>query len=638
MVARGVGAAGPVLLACRQWDPRGLARRLPSLGAGAWRSAPLLPWRVKCPGRVCATLAAGSGGSDGYLVSRFPLPAPRVLRCVWRAVPSGCPLPSLAGMPFHAVCAFRGLEPVALLVFPACPLCVCAPALPWRPPPPLPWLVWRAHLARSRCWALVGPFHAVRAPPRVLPRSRALFGLLGRGGGSPVSPLPGLGLCAPVGRFCASGAPVGVGLGGGGLCAVPPEFGAGGACGMGVRLASVCSSAFPAQATKRVSLASLWPWRAWLPYRSRSCSFAVSGRGPCSALARWRGFACSSWFLRERAAWGVAAGPALASLSGAAVLPGGRGDHPLCLGGVGAGAPAACGPVEGVGPWPPCSLSGGGGVRLPTQPPFRRQRIPPWRTRSVGVVGQPRAPGAACRRRASLAGGGGLGGEAARVPPPPEAPTDPARPSALPERATLRASLAMFWSWGRGPHTCPVRRRVPPLGVARTSFWRAGTGSPARCGGGRGGARPADAAVSPPGRHGPFSGRGDVPSALGGAEGRRPRGPQAGGGAGGRGGGGGGAPRYPAPLPRGVACGPRPCHPSSPARPPGVYTCSPGCWAAVGAKRGPVGRRWVSVAGEGGGRSPCPGPLPRPPQASFRVGCFVCAFLGAAIPLPVGSG
>ena len=38
MVPRGAGAAGPVLLACRQWDPLRLARRLPSLGVGAWRS------------------------------------------------------------------------------------------------------------------------------------------------------------------------------------------------------------------------------------------------------------------------------------------------------------------------------------------------------------------------------------------------------------------------------------------------------------------------------------------------------------------------------------------------------------------------------------------------------------------------
>ena len=130
-----------MLLACRQWDPLGLARRLPSLGVRAWRSAPLLPWRVQCPVRVWAALAAGSGSSGWYLVlclSRFPLPALRVPRCVWRAVPSGCPLPLLAGTPFHVVCAFRELGPVALLVVPTCPLRVCALALPWRPlSPPL---------------------------------------------------------------------------------------------------------------------------------------------------------------------------------------------------------------------------------------------------------------------------------------------------------------------------------------------------------------------------------------------------------------------------------------------------------------------------------------------------------------------
>ena len=71
-----------------------------------------------------------------------PFPPPRVPRCVLRAVPSGCPLPSLAGTPFHAVCAFRELGPVALVVFPACPLCVCALALPRSPLPPPPSPGW----------------------------------------------------------------------------------------------------------------------------------------------------------------------------------------------------------------------------------------------------------------------------------------------------------------------------------------------------------------------------------------------------------------------------------------------------------------------------------------------------------------
>ena len=143
----------------------------------------------------------GWGRCRVLCLPRFPLPAPRFLRCVWRAVPSGCPLSLLAGTPFHAVCAFRRLGPIALLFFPACPLCVCALTLSRhpRPPPPLPGLVWCAHLARSRCWALVGPFHSVRAPPRVLPRSRAPFGLLGGGAARSRFPLPGLGLRTPRG-------------------------------------------------------------------------------------------------------------------------------------------------------------------------------------------------------------------------------------------------------------------------------------------------------------------------------------------------------------------------------------------------------------------------------------------------------
>ena len=126
-------------------------------------------------------------------LSHFCLPAPCVPRCLWQAVPSGRPLPSLAGTPFHAVCAFCELAPVALLVVPVCPLCVCALALPRRPPPP-PWVVWRAHLARSRHWALIGPFHMVLAPLRVLPRSLAPSGVLGGGRSGPGSPLLGLGL------------------------------------------------------------------------------------------------------------------------------------------------------------------------------------------------------------------------------------------------------------------------------------------------------------------------------------------------------------------------------------------------------------------------------------------------------------
>ena len=171
------------------------------------------------PVRVCAALGAGSGGSGRYLVlclSRFTLPAPCVPRCVWRAVPSGCPLPSLGGTPFHAVCAFCELGPVALLVVPACPLRVCALALPWHPLPP-PWVVWRAHLTRSWHWALVAPFHVFRAPSRVLPRSLAPSGVLW-GGGDPVPVPPYLAWPArPVGAVCRGGG-WGPSPGGGAAC------------------------------------------------------------------------------------------------------------------------------------------------------------------------------------------------------------------------------------------------------------------------------------------------------------------------------------------------------------------------------------------------------------------------------------
>ena len=91
------------------------------------------------------------------------------------------------------------LGPAAFLLVPVCPLRVCALALPRRPLPPPSWVVWLAHLARSRHWVLVGLFQVVGAPPRVLPRSLAPSGVLGGGRSGPGSPLPGLGLCAPCG-------------------------------------------------------------------------------------------------------------------------------------------------------------------------------------------------------------------------------------------------------------------------------------------------------------------------------------------------------------------------------------------------------------------------------------------------------
>ena len=96
-----------------------------------------------------------------------------------------------------------------------------------------------------------------------------------------------------------------------------------------------------------------------------------------------------------------------------------------------------------------------------------------------------------------------------------------------------------------------------------------------------------------------------------------------------------GGPRRcsPPPCPGGVARSSRPCPPSSPAHPPWVHTFSRGCRAALGAGRGLVGRGRVSVAGGGGERPLCRGLLPRLPRAGTKAGLFVCAFLGAAVPL-----
>ena len=159
-------------------------------------------------------------------------------------------------------------------------LCVRSRSGDVRARPLLPGSVWRAHLARSRCWAPVGQFRAVLAPPRVLPRSRALFGLLGVGAAPSRSPLAWLAVVfrpwsepARPGRSGARG-----GGAGGGLCAVPPRGAAGAPRGAGGCQNSVRPSAFPGQATKRLSLALLWSWRVWPPYCSGLCSRGVPRR------------------------------------------------------------------------------------------------------------------------------------------------------------------------------------------------------------------------------------------------------------------------------------------------------------------------------------------------------------------------
>ena len=506
MVAQGAGAAGPVLLACRQWDPLGLARRLPSLGVGAWRCAPLLPWRVQCPVCVCAALAAGSGGSGRYLVlclSRFPLPAPRVPRCVWRAVQSGSPLPSLAGTPFHAVCAFRALGPVALLVIPACPFRVCALALPRRPPPPplggvacaprvVPTLGAGRAVPRGLCpsacpapvpcsvWRAWGGAVRSRFPPTWLgvvgvavgrPRGGCLL-LLRGASGVRRSPSPD---CPPTGRAVGVRDPRVVGAGvrvwgpfsvpsagtpcggcaprggsvafvcrgagwGGGACAVPPVRAArGGPVKRGVALPH--SVPLPSLGRQQ----SGCHWRCAVhggrgpPYHSSSCSPGFSGCDLCGVLARWRGLACSS-----RPPWEPAAGTggrvALRLLSRA-----GGGPSPLPRG-VGAGAPAACGPVGGRG-WGGVSRRGLPAPLLGSS--LRYSIVAP-------LVSSARSPLAcACGRGRSAAPGWG-GVRAGPWTASPGGPCRPEPPPALPEWAVVTGGAC-----GARPQYCSVVRVAP---------------------------------------------------------------------------------------------------------------------------------------------------------------------------------
>ena len=260
-------------------------------------SLPFPPSRAACP----ALCMAGRPVRVSLTLARW-YAIPRGL-CVPRA-PYGCPSGS-PRVPFACVCA---RAPVA--------------------PPPLPWVVWRAQLARSWHWALVGLFHVVYAPPRVLPRSLAPSGVLGGGRSGPGSPLLGLGSwgwrkgvpgggclpllrgasgirrspspdCPPSGRAVWVRYPRAVGAGvwvwgpysvplactpcggcvprGGSVAFVCRGAGSGGGapcspfarpgrgCRAGGRSASFRLSAFPPQATKLVSLASFCPWGAWPP-------------------------------------------------------------------------------------------------------------------------------------------------------------------------------------------------------------------------------------------------------------------------------------------------------------------------------------------------------------------------------------
>ena len=336
----------------------------------------------------------------------------------WYAIPrglcvprtrSGCPSGS-PRVPFTCVCA---RAPAASIPPPPLGGVACAPrvvpalgarrAVPRGPcpsacPAPVRCSVWRAWGGAVRSWfpptslGVVGvavgrprggAFYCCEgrlgsgAPPP--PTARPLGGLLGSAvhvlwaracgcGGPSLSPRP----ARPVGaarrgagpwRSCAGGR---AGGGGGGVRRTPRLCGRGGPVGWGVALPR--SVPLPSLGRQQ----SGCHWRRAVhggrgpPYHSGSCSPAFSGRDLCGVLARWRGLACS-----PRPPWGPAAGAggrvALCLLSRA-----GGGPSPLPRG-VGAGAPAACGPSGGWGGGSRRGLPApllGGGLRYSTLAPL----------------------------------------------------------------------------------------------------------------------------------------------------------------------------------------------------------------------------------------------------------------------------
>ena len=412
--------------------------------------------------------------------------------------------------------------------------------------------------------------------------------------------------CTPCGGCAPRGGSVAFvcrGAGWGGGCApYPPFVRPGGACTAGGRSASFRPSAFPGQATKRVSLASRCPWGAWPPVPLRfvlaRLLWAPSVRRP-GASARARLFSAAPV---GADGWGGGADRAQAPVSG------GGGHHPPCLGGWGPGPPRLAGRWGGWGGGSGCSLPApllGGSLR--------------YSILALLVSSAHSLPACACGRGRGAATGWG-GGEG---PPVDRSPGGPCRPE-----PPLLPSLSGLWSreghLGRGLHTFLVRRRAPPPGLVRASLRHAGVGSP--CGRDPGGSRrpggPGARGVQvqphpPPPCRGPFWGGGGVPSAPGERR-AAPVAPKLGGGAGGGWGG-----RPPATPPRRALA----CHLLSPPCPPGVYSCRGGCRAAAGVRRGPVGRRRASAAGGGGGEGwgtpppwfAPPSSLDRPLIGSFRL-------------------
>ena len=277
-----------------------------------------------------------------------------------------------------------------------------------------------------------------------------------------------------------------MGWGGGGCAPCPPTVRPGGPVGRRVAL------------PRSVPLPSLGGHQSGCPWR-RSGN---GGRGPHTTPVRarllspgavraapWR-VGAGSLVLRGSCGnrrLGRGGGPCSGLPLGRRGPDRGRADHPLCLerGGdwrprgllAGGGGGGTRGGGRAVAPL--LSLGGGGGrpaapypapLSSPAHPPLayafgRGRGAAPCAGFGLPPAGQP---------------GGGRGG-AAREPPP--RTLRQTRPVPLPSPSGQHCERHWRCSGHgrRGPHTAPFRRRVPPPGVARASFWLAGAGSPAGC-------------------------------------------------------------------------------------------------------------------------------------------------------------
>ena len=397
------------------------------------------------PVRVSLTLARWYAIPRGLCVPRArsgcPSGSPRVsLLCVCASAPAASAPPPLGGV----ACAPRVVS--ALGAGRAVPRGPC----PSPCPAPVPCSVWRA-------WGGGGPVPVPpclawgcgggrRASPGGVP-STVARGVWGQALPLPRLPAHWAGCRGPRSTCCGRGrAPVGAllcplgrhvlwglraagrvrgvrvpggGLGGGGVRRTPRLCGRGGACRAGGRSASFRPSAFPGQATKRVSLAFCCPWGAWPPISLRfvltRLLWVRSVRRP-GALARARLFFAAPV---GAGGWGGGAGRAPAPLSdGGGTIPpasGGvaRGPRGLRAGGGAGGGMSRRGL--------PAPLLGGG---------LRYSILAP-------LVSSGRSlPACACGRGPSAAPGwGGVTGGPWTAPPGALADLNP--PSALPEWAVV---------------------------------------------------------------------------------------------------------------------------------------------------------------------------------------------------------